>query len=232
MRERKFVRLIPLLFAAIVLFVVPSVSASSSWFAGGQYNLAGNTGNWVDSNTGPVLKAPALENTFIWQGATTNTNYFVQEVLRMHCQAGGGLCGWRVEFWSFNPSGNVVDEVLTNELQSPGCSEQYIQYFQSSNSIFAAMLGYQASQCESWSQSWTFNDVSYGTTMTYPEALFESYDYACSDFQYNPSVQFTNGIYGLSGGTYGYPMFYVYDTGPSCIGVSAGYRYATVTFPS
>jgi len=148
----------------------------------------------------------------------------------MHCNLFCFGSGWRVEFWSFDSNGNIVDRVLTNELQSPGCSEQYGQYFQATNSIFAFVLGVQSSGCSSWSQTWTFNDASYGSTMTYPGALMESYDSTCSDFKGFGSAQFSLAIY-QQGSVNGYPTFYVYNQGtPSCWSVSAGYRYATVTF--
>lgn len=200
-------------------------ASTSSWQGGGYYNGTGNTGSWAESNTPPILSGSPLDNTFVWQGSTTDTNYFYQEVIRMMSN------GWRVEFWSFNPSGNVVDQELTNTYQTPGCTQQYGQEFQSTNDFLAFILGAQSSGCSSWSQTWQFDDASYGTFSTTTWLPIESYDYTCSDFNGFGSLQFTQVAYQQNEGSIVTPYVYPYfDSMPSCFSVTVGSGFITISY--
>ncbi len=228
--------------AGIVLLLsasgIPAVfAATNPWQTGGDYSPSNMIGSWVDSNVQSTLSGSPDKNTFVWQGGTTSTSYFEQQVLRMNNTAGG----WRVEFWGFNSGGTVIDKQFTNMYATPGCSMQYGQYFQGTNKIYSDIQQSSGTGCSSFTASYTFQaggSGSYGSTFNTSWAVLESYDTTCSDFTGFGNTQFTSGLWENSSSQYATPTFSTYATTngngysavPSCFSTSTGSGTVTVTY--
>ncbi len=204
--------------------VIPEAFAQSM-SAGGYYGNSNIIGSSANSNVpNEVTATQAQISTTVWQGADTNTSYFLQEVLALDYPN-----GWGIEFVGFNSTDAEIDDKWTNAYATPGCTVLYDQSVVSTNDIFGEISQSSGSGCSSITETYTFDDPhgSYGSTISPIYLDLEYYDTTCSDFNGIGNVDFTNGSVDISG-TSSTPTYTASYSG-SCFSSTAGSGYITVS---
>ena len=222
----KFKPLLGILGMALMISttqVMPGAFASS--LAGGTYTHLSIDGSSANSNVPNEVTATSAQlSTTVWQGAYTNTNYFLQEDLALDYTN-----GWGMEFVGFNSAGTKIDDKWTNAYATPDCTVLYDQSVVSTNDIFGEIRQSSGSGCTSITETYTFDDPngSYGSTLTPIQLELEYYDTTCSDFSGMGNVDFTNGLVDISGVS-STPTYSASYSG-SCFSSTAGSGYVTVS---
>ncbi|MDE1862083.1 MAG: hypothetical protein KGI33_04125 [Thaumarchaeota archaeon] len=228
----KVLTVLGMLFLISAMQVTPLVYASSV-SAGGAYSQSSPQliASSVDSNVPNVVTATQADlSTYVWQGADTDTSYFLQEVLEDDYQPSGSS-GWDIGFYGQNSNGQAIDNTWTNSLAQPGCTVLYDQSVTSTNDIFADVQQSSANGCTSMTQTYTFSDPngSYGSYLSPIQLYLEWYDTNCSDYSGMGNVDFTSGSVENSYGTSSTPTYTAYYPQNGCFSSTAGSGYVTIS---